>query len=148
MQAQFEGTFGLGVHTGYGAEINSIAGGIHAHYYHTNNIRFAPALTYFIPRKGAEMWMIDADAHYILPLSYAVSLYPTAGLHYSKWGYDATKNDGLPQQNWTKHRLGANLGLGMQYDLAYKIRLNFEFKYQLIPDYSQLVFTAGIGFWL
>jgi len=128
IQAQFEGTFGLGVHAGYGAEINSIGGGIHAHYYYTNNIRFTPSFTYFLERKGEGMWMTDADAHYIFPVSYSASLYPIAGLHYSQWKYDASKNSDLADEGW-------------------KIRANFELKYQFIPDYSQVVFSAGIGFW-
>lgn len=147
IQAQFEGTFGLGVHAGYGAEINSIGGGIHAHYYYTNNIRFTPSFTYFLERKGEGMWMTDADAHYIFPVSYSASLYPIAGLHYSQWKYDASKNSDLADEGWKKHRLGANLGLGVQHDIAYRVRANFELKYQFIPDYSQVVFSAGIGFW-
>ncbi|MDR2815541.1 MAG: outer membrane beta-barrel protein [Proteiniphilum sp.] len=147
VRAQFEGTFGLGVHAGYGAAVNSAGGGVHAHYYYTNNIRFAPSFTYFIERKGKGMWMTDADAHYILPLSYSASLYPVAGVHYSQWRYDASKSSGASPQDCTKHRLGANLGLGFQHDIAYRVRANFELKYQFIPDYSQALFTAGIGFW-
>lgn len=147
IQAQFEGTLGLGIHAGYGAEINSLGGGVHAHYYYTNEIRFAPSVTYFIERKGEKTWMTEADAHYIFPISYVASLYPIAGLNYSQWKYKSAENEELTNYDFTKHRLGANLGLGFQYDIAYKVRANFELKYQFIKDKSQVLFTSGIGFW-
>ena len=46
-----------------------------------------------------------------------------------------------------KHRPGANLGLGFNMILGYRVRANFELKYQFIKDYSQVVFMAGFGFW-
>ena len=77
--AQFEGTFGVGVQAGYGSEIKSVGGGVHLHYYYTNELRFAPSFTRFIERKGTDMWMVETDAHYILPVSVALRprcLYP------------------------------------------------------------------------
>lgn len=147
MQAQFEGTFGLGTHIGYGSEVNTLGAGIHFHFYRTNNIRFSPSFTTFLERKGHAMWMVDGDVHYIIPVSFSASLYPIAGIHYSQWKYDASKNNKQDDENWKKRRLGANLGLGFQHDISYRIRTNFELKYQAIPDYSQIVFSAGIGFW-
>lgn len=157
LPAQFEGTFGIGVHAGYGAEINSPGVGAHIHYYHTNNLRFAPSFTRFLERKGEGMWMADADVHYMLPLSISTSLYPIAGVHYSNWSYsnmiepnnlyDQVPGGSAAGEEHTLHRLGANLGLGFQYDISYRVRANFELKYQFINDYSQLQLMAGYGFW-
>jgi len=152
LSAQFEGTLGIGVHAGYGAEINSPGVGVHIHYYKTNNLRFAPSLTWFLERKGEGMWMVDGDAHYMLPLSFSTSLYPIAGVHYSNWSYSNRLYDpvqgGAPSgDEHTLHRLGANLGLGFQYDISYRVRANFEMKYQFINDHSQLLLMAGFGFW-
>lgn len=147
MKAQFEGTFGLGVHAGYGAEINSLGGGIDLHYYHTNKLRFAPSFTWFFQQKNDKLFMIDADVHYVLPVSLSASLYPIAGVSYSYWSHDTVVDENLYEKRKVKHRLGANLGVGIQHDIAYRVRANFEIKYQSIPDYSQVVFSAGIGFW-
>lgn len=141
--AQFEGTFGIGAHAGYGTEINSPGIGGHLHYYRTNNLRFAPSFTYFPEIKGDGMWMVEADTHYILPVSLTASLYPIGGIHYSNWVFD--ENTEVPKKK--HHRLGTNLGLGFQHDIAYRVRANFELKYQFIRDYSQVVLTAGFGFW-
>lgn len=146
--AQFEGTMGIGFQAGYAREINSLGGGMHIHYYRTNNIRFAPSFTYFIERKGENMWMIDADAHYIAPISITASLYPIAGIHYSKWSFDSINDSATnATQSRVKHRPGVNLGLGFQHDIGYRVRANFELKYQFLKDYSQVVFMAGFGFW-
>lgn len=146
--AQYEGTVGMGAHAGYASEIKSVGGGIHLHYYHTNRLRFAPSFTYYVPTKGKSMWEIDADAHYLLPLSWTFSVYPIAGVHYSNWKFDASKVANADTGNWTKHRVGAHLGLGIQYDFGYKVRISAEYKYQFIKDFSQSAFMAGIGFWI
>lgn len=146
--AQFEGTFGMGTHLKYGAEIASTGAGVHLHYYKTNAIRWAPSFTYYLPRKGKSLWEVEADAHYIVPLSWDISLYPIAGLNYGNWKYDAGQGGDLTWQDGRKKRMGANAGLGLQYDLGYRVRANFEFKYQFIRDFSQLTVMAGIGFWL
>lgn len=147
IRAQFEGTVGIGLHAGYGAEINSVGGGAHIHYYYTNQVRFAPSFTYFIERKDSHMWMAEADAHYILPVSISASLYPIGGLLYSRWAQDGTLEgeSRLPAQ--IDHRLGLNMGLGLQHDIGYRVRANYELKYQFIRDHSQMVFMAGFGFW-
>ena len=146
--AQFEGTMGIGFQAGYATEINSLGAGMHIHYYRTNNLRIAPSFTYFIERKGENMWMIDADAHYIVPVSLTASLYPIAGIHYSKWSFDSINESAADaSESKVKHRPGANLGLGFQHDIGYRVRANFELKYQFIKDYSQVVFMAGFGFW-
>ena len=146
--AQFEGTIGVGTQAGYATEINSLGAGIHIHYYRTNNLRIAPSFTYFFERKGENMWMIDADAHYVIPVSITASLYPIAGIHYSNWNFDADSerivNELEPR---VKHRPGVNLGLGFQHDIGYRVRANFELKYQFLKDYSQVMFMAGFGFW-
>ena len=146
--AQFEGTFGMGAHLKYGAEIASMGAGAHLHYFKTNNIRLAPSFTYYLPRKGKSLWEIEADAHLIVPISWDISLYPIAGLNYGNWKYDAQKTTDIGTKDWTKHKVGANLGLGLQYEIGYRVRANFEFKYQFIKDFSQLTVMAGIGFWL
>ena len=145
--AQFEGTVGAGLHLGYGTEINSLGGGAHIHYYRTNNVRLAPSFTYFLERKGTGMWMVDADAHYILPVSVTASLYPIGGLHYSRWAFNSTGEGEIIVPKRTDNRLGINLGLGIQHDIAYRVRANYELKYQFIRDHSQVFFSAGFGFW-
>ena len=145
--AQFEKTVGVGAHVKYGVEIESMGAGIHLHYYHTNNLRFAPAFTYYVPQKGNTVWEAEADAHYIVPVSVSASLYPIIGLNYSNRNFDASKAGFPEEKDWTKRRLGANIGVGAQHDIRYRLRANFELKYQYVKDFSQISFMAGVGFW-
>lgn len=147
LQAQFEGTWGVGVHAGYASVAEQLGAGVHLHYYRTNNLRFAPSFTRYLETKGERMWMAEADLHYILPISYAASLYPLAGIHYSNWHYDPEATYNTTGKALTHHRPGANLGIGYQHDISYRVRANLELKYQFINDYSQLLITAGFGFW-
>ncbi len=121
--------------------------GAHLHYYYTNQLRFAPSFTYYLPRKGNKMWEIDADAHYMVPVSWLFSFYPVAGLNYSNRHVTSKASD-VGLQDRTTHRIGANLGAGIQYDFGYKTRISFEYKHQFIKDFSQSSFMVGIGFWI
>lgn len=146
--AQYEGTVGMGIHAGYASATRSVGAGAHLHYYCTNRIRVAPSFTYYLPSKGNRVWEADADAHYVVPVSWLFSVYPIAGLNYSNRKFDASGVSETGAENWTKHRVGANMGLGVQYDFGYKIRLSVEYKYQFIKDFSQSSVMAGIGFWI
>ena len=143
--SQYEGTFGMGAHVGYAKEINSMGVGFHFHYFYTNSIRFAPSYTYYVPIKGRNMWEIDMDTHYVIPINWEFSFYPIAGLHYSSWKYESKEYDA---DSWSKQRPGLNLGAGLQYDLRYKVRTGLEMKYQVMRDFSQLNIMLSIGFWI
>lgn len=147
LSAQFEGTFGIGVHTAYGAAVNSVGAGAHLHYYPTNNWRLAPSFTRYLEHKGEGMWMVETDLHYLLPLNYSASLYPIAGIHYSNWSHDAGGEGELPAGVRKRDRLGASLGIGLQHDISYRVRMNYELKHQFINDYDQLSLMVGFGFW-
>ena len=95
LHAQFEGTWGIGVHAGYAAALKRPGAGIHLHYYQTNNLRIAPAFSYFLEADDLQLWMAETDLHYILPINYAFSLYPLAGIHYSNWHYNPER-EGIP----------------------------------------------------
>lgn len=146
--AQYEGTVGLGVHSGYAKEISSVGGGVHLHYYYTNNLRFAPSFTHFVPIKKKSMWEIDMDAHYLIPLNWEFSFYPIGGLLYSKWEDNSAQSVEFDDVGWPKKRLGLNLGAGFQYDFRYKARVSLEIKHQSIKDFSQMSVMLGVGFWI
>ena len=145
--AQYEGTLGMGAHLNYGSKFETVGIGAHLHYAVTNQFRIAPAYTIYAKKDGVNLWTVETDLHYMVPLSWEVSFYPLAGLNYEQF---KIKNAGINSEAIAKdsfNRLGANLGLGFQYDIQYRVMANFEVKYQAIKDYSQFLFSAGIGFW-
>lgn len=146
--AQYEGTIGFGAHTGYANEFKSLGAGFHIHYYHKNKLRYVPSLTFYYPRKSTHIWDVDFDAHFLMPLNWEFTFYPLLGVHYSNLKYKPLVNSGDGYvDDWRKNRLGLNLGVGFQYDLAYRLRSSLELKYQVIKDYSQVNLMLGFGFW-
>ena len=141
-QAQYEGTFGGGTHVNYADKFSTAGIGAHLHYSFANEWRIAPSYTYYVERRGLALWTAEADLHYMIPASWAVSFYPLAGLNYARF-----KKVKEPDYGKTSNKLGANIGLGIQYDFRYRVCAVFETKYQLLKDYSQFLFSAGIGFW-
>ncbi len=144
--AQFEGTLGMGGHAKYNAIENDVGAGIHLHYYTSNNLRVAPAFTYYSQKKN-QHWEAEANLHYIVPVSVTASLYPLAGLSFT---YREQPKEGRTDGESVKvpsNRFGACLGVGIQHDIRYRVRANFELSYQFVKDFSHVSFMAGIGFW-
>lgn len=145
--AQFEGTFGMGGHAKYNAIENDVGAGIHLHYYASNNLRVAPAFTYYYPQKKHQHWEAEANLHYIVPVSVTASLYPLAGVSYAL--RELPKEGNIEGEHLTHQskQWGANIGVGIQHDIRYRVRANFELSYQFVKDFSHIAFMAGIGFW-
>ena len=143
--AQFQGTFGMGAHTSFDTQHHSLGAGLHIHYYVTNNLRLAPSATFFLPQNDVRMWRAEFDFHVVAPLTFSTVVYPIAGVSYTNCKFNAAT---LPEDNWSEHHFGGNFGVGVQHDIRYRLRVNFEIKYHLIPSHSQVGVMVGIGFWI
>ena len=148
VSAQFQGTFGMGTHIAFGAEHHNLGAGFHIHYYATNNLRLVPSATFFLQQNDVKMWKAEFDFHVVAPLTFSTVVYPIAGLSYTNRRYEAVLSIDVPSERRTNHLLGGNFGVGFQHDIVYRLRVNFEIKYHLIPHRSQVGFMAGIGFWI
>ena len=145
--AQFQGTFGMGAHSTFGVEQHNIGVGLHIHYYATNSLRLVPSATFFLPPSGRLFspenevisWKAEFDIHVVAPLSFSTVVYPIVGASYT--------ND-MSAENGAQHRFGGNFGVGIQHDIVYRLRLNFEVKYHMLPIRSQVGLMVGIGFWI
>ena len=133
-----KGIQAAGVHLSYGTEIESFGIGVKYQYNITDNIRLEPSMNYFFENNGVDMFDLNANAHYLFPMASNIRVYPLAGLTFSSW--DAGK--GI--DNVT--RLGVNLGVGAEFDIADNLMLNFELKYQFVSDLDQAVFNVGIAY--
>lgn len=140
-----QGKQAFGGHLSYGTEIESIGIGIKYQYHITNEIRIEPSMDYFFKNDGLSMFDINANVHYVVPVTSNVKLYPLAGFTYTHWhldlgkigDYDVSGNDG---------KFGVNLGAGMEFALTRDWSMNFELKYQLISDLDQAVFNLGVAY--
>lgn len=133
----------VGVHLAYGTEIKSVGLGIKYQNNITDAIRFEPSINYFFEKDNLDMFDINFNAHYLLPLDSNVRVYPLAGLTYTRWSWDSAASEGW---DLTQDKFGVNLGAGAEFDIADEWLINFELKYQLVKDFDQAVFNIGVAY--
>lgn len=136
-----KGIQAVGAHLGYGTEIGSIGIGVKYQYNITDNIRLEPSVNYFFENDGVDMFDINANAHYLFPMSNNIRVYPLAGFTYSRWSANA--GDGWEV---SKSKFGLNLGGGAECDISDNLMMNIELKYQLISKFDQTVVSIGLAY--
>ena len=144
--AQFQGTFGMGAHTTFGAEHHNLGAGLHIHYYVTNNLRLAPSATFFLPQNDVSMWKAEFDLHVVAPITPSTVAYPITGISFTNRRFDSSATPEIEDR--VNHHIGGNFGVGLQHDIRYRFRVNVEVKYHFVRNRSQVGFMAGIGFWI
>ena len=130
-----KGIQSVGVHLGYGTEIESFALGMKYQRNITDNVRLEPSINYFFENKGVDMFDINFNAHYLFPMASNVRLYPLAGLTFERWDIGKVKN-----------KFGVNIGGGAEFDIANDWMMNFEIKYKIVSDFDQAVFSLGVAY--
>lgn len=156
--AQVKGDKAIGINVSYGTEISNVGIGVKGQYSLTDAIRAEAAFDYFLKKDGLGMWDINLNAHYLFPVASKVKVYPLVGLTYTNWNY----GDGNLEEDFetlyeydeyddsygsgSTGKFGVNLGGGISYDIADKLVLNADVKYQLISDFNQAVFSVGVAY--
>lgn len=140
------GVFSLSGNLSYGTDIESLGVGLRAQYGLTDYIRGAGEYKYYIDRRNVSAWGVSTELHYVFPASKTVSLYPIAGISFSRWTLDTgrSKPGNLYDIKDSHNRVGANLGFGGQIAVADNIYVQIEAKEALIKDHTQ--FVALVGF--
>jgi outer membrane protein X len=125
----------IGVHLNYGTKIESFSLGAKYQQNLTNEIRLEPSMNYHFEKKGVDLFDLNLNLHYIFPMASNIRLYPLAGLTFERWDFGKVKN-----------RLGANIGSGVEFDIADNWMTNIELKYKFVKDLDQPVFSLGIAY--
>ena len=103
----------------------------------TDVIRLEASGSYY-PEK--DIWAKTFDAnfngHYLFPVAEKITVYPLAGINYSRWKSDEWEGE-----------IGLNLGGGVQYQLTNKFRVGAEVKY-LTLGLNSAILEAGITYTL
>lgn len=136
-----QGQSSFGFNLGYGFNDNGNAlVGLDYRYNFTDEVRFAPSLTYFVKDNGLSAWAIDMNVHYVFKLSDMFGFYPLAGLDLSFW--KASVGD------WSRNmtRFGANIGLGGEVYATDQLNIGLEFKYNIIKDFDQPILALRVGY--
>lgn len=142
-----QGQSSFGFNLGYGFNDNGNALlGVDYRYNFTDEVRFAPSLTYFVKDDGLSAWAIDVNAHYVFKLSEMFGFYPLAGLDLSFWKVSMGNSVSL-----NKTRLGANIGLGGEVYATDQLSVGLEFKYNILKSWedfrlSQPILAVRVGY--
>ena len=159
--AQKKGETTFGVNMAYGIKVPNVGMELEMHYGILDDIRLEASFDYLFRNKAINMWDLNLNAHYVIPVSKHVGLYPLVGFAYTNWGVkanwsvedkeiaDKIEDMGLLTEGKVSGhtgKIGANLGVGADYNLSEKLALNLEAKYQLLSDLSQVVFSCGVTY--
>jgi len=136
----------VGVHTLYGTGVENLGIGVRGRYDITDKFRADANFNYYFKKNNLEFWDLNANLHYLFNITDKFTVYPMAGLGYanvkSSWGY---QNLGIVYKtNDNYGKFCVNFGGGVDYALTEDLYLNAEVKYQVVSNYNQTVFSAGI----
>ena len=96
--------------------------------------RLQPEMIYFTTHKGVSTLDLGLNLHYLVPVTGALRVYPTAGICYTHWGYDG------PDES----RVGFMAGGGAEFWLGKRWALVVEERLQLVSHESQAITTLGL----
>lgn len=131
--AQEKGEKSVGAHLIHSLDASNLGIGVKGRYSFTDAIRGEASFNYFL-RNNLDL---NANAHYLFPLSDKLTIFPLAGMSYGNSSLFTTGN-------YSNSYFGLNLGGGADYKLTEKLSLNAESKYQIISGYSSFVLSAGV----
>lgn len=96
--------------------------------------RLEPEIIYFAQYMDVTTLQLNANVHYVMPMTSRLFLYPFAGVSYSHWGYV-----GPDHSRW-----GVNLGGGAELALGRQWSVIGEFRFMLVKQETQAIPTLGI----
>jgi len=143
-----EGDSSFGASLGYAFDTNNVTLGVDYRYNFTDEIRFAPSFTFFTKYDGLKSFNFDLDAHFVFQLYDKMSFYPIGGVGISFWDYDYSYSKILLGVKYDSHetRLGAHLGMGLEYYATKDLTFGLEGKYHMIDDFSQPMIALRVGY--
>lgn len=130
----------VGLHLGYGAEIEQPLFGINGEFHINKKISIAPDLTFYLPKRYNNvkygLWEANANVHYYFlnVLKNRMHIFGLGGLNYSDYTNVGYSGD-----------IGLNFGGGATYDIDEQIQLFTTLKYTAISTDQVALFT-GIRF--
>lgn len=135
---QGQSSFGFNLGYGFNENGNALLG-VDYRYNFTDEVRFAPSLSYFVKDDALSAWAIDLNAHYVFRLSDMFGFYPLAGLDLSFWKVSLGNSASL-----NKTRFGANVGLGGELYATDQLSVGLELKYSILKSWEDLRLSQPI----
>lgn len=145
INAQKKGDMGLGLNLSVGVGDSYTNFGLGAKYQWnvTAPIRLEPSFNYYFKHDHRDMWDLNLNVHYLVPLQERFVIYPLlgVGVQHAKVSY---RHDLWNEnQSISTNKFAINVGAGIDYKLTKVILLNFEIKYKIVSHMNRALFTLG-----
>lgn len=151
------GKWAAGINIGYGSDIEKPSIGVKVLYDLNSQLTLAPSFNYYFNRTEkyneggvtaegtAKFWDINCDLHWNVYSTDNFKFYPFAGLTYlhGKVEESASTSGYGVELEASEGKVGANIGIGGQLNIASNWAVGLEVKYQII-DGSQVVPALSI----
>lgn len=139
-----------GINIGYGSEISKPSFGIKAMYDINKAFSVASSFNYYLKQTeeyseggataeaSAKYWDINCDLHWNLLSKENLKIYPLLGITYLHCKIDGSVSGGgvdiEVEDAYSEGEIGANIGVGTQFNIASHWAAGLEVKYQIISD--------------
>jgi outer membrane protein X len=171
-----KGDFAVGVNVGYapvvesGANLSNIGIGAKAQYNVTNPLRLEVGANYWLKSKEINMFDLAVNAHYLIPITEKIKVYPLVGIGYfhigggaseastyedsrASWFDDIDNDDDDDdisdydgKSSSSNSKILCNIGVGAEYALTPNLSVGVEVKYQYVKDCSRLPISIGLTY--
>lgn len=152
-----QGKMAIGVNANYGlhSDYKNLGFGVKGQYGFTDNLRAELSGNYFLEKDNCTMWDVNLNAHYVIPVSNGIAVYPLAGvsllgtkvdiseISYNVPGYGNVGGGGGSASDTS---FGFNAGAGVEFAITNSLKANIEGKYQIVKDWNRPVVSVGLAY--
>lgn len=136
-----QGDFSAGVQFSYGSKFQQFGIGAQVQYELVHNLRIATSFNHYFEGEDVTANNLNLNLHYLIPTSSVVTIYPLAGLAWSNFS-QKLPTGGSNDYN----RVGANIGMGVEYHISSQFTFYTEEQYQILKDCNQSVTNMGLRY--
>lgn len=129
--------------------------GVRAEYNFWRNLEFSASFNYS-PNRTLDLQEevkvreseFNGNFHYLFRLGEFTSLYPLVGINFTKWNVDYDKGNPVQVIEDDK-KVGANVGLGLKFDITRNVRMGGEWKFVAAggEDFNRHQFMLHAGYY-
>lgn len=146
-----QGDMWVGANANYGmhSDYKNLGIGAKIQWEFMDNIRVEPSFNYYFKKDLCTMYDVNINGHYLINAG-GLTIYPLAGVTLlgTKVTVPAINVMGYntPEVSASDSNLGLNVGGGVEFPISDGIKLNAEFKYQIVKDWNRPVISVGAAF--
>lgn len=132
-----QGEKAFGAQFNYASKHSMVGLGLNFNYEFINNVRVEPEFIYYFKNEGLNAFNVNLNFNYLIRTSSRFAIYPLAGFSYARITPEI--GDGV-------NRFGANVGVGVEYNINNRFAFYIEERFQILKDMNQSVTGLGVKY--